>query len=103
MTLSEALEKLQSKGVLKPVICLHQPIILTLFEFYFTIFFRITLWLYYLFRICLLVGYLLNKVHVVFDAFDSSCCSYVHKKILKKFKKKKEKKKRPFGLGPLVP
>ena len=26
-------------------------------------------------------GYLLNKVHVVFDAFDSSCCLYVHKKI----------------------
>ena len=43
-------------------------------------FFRFTLWFYCLFRICFLVGNLLNKVHVVFDAFDSSCYSYVNQK-----------------------
>ena len=57
--------------------------------------FRLAIWFYCLFRIYFLVGYLLNKVHVVFDAFDSSCCSYVHKKF------KNSKKKRPFGLGAL--
>ena len=46
--------------------------------------FRLVLWFYCLFIICFLVGHLLNKIHVVFDAFDSSCCSYVHKKIQKK-------------------
>ena len=51
--------------------------------------FRLALWFYCLFRICFLVGLLLNKIHLVFDAFDSSCCSYVHKK----FKKEKEEEK----------
>ena len=51
--------------------------------------FRLALWFYCLFRICFLFGLLLNKIHVVFDAFDSSCCSYVHKK----FKKEKEEEK----------
>ena len=57
--------------------------------------FRLVLWFYCLFIICFLVGHLLNKIHVVFDAFDSSCCSYVHKKI--------QKKKKNFwtrGIGP---
>ena len=58
--------------------------------------FILTIWFYCLFRIYFLVGYLLNKVHVVFDSFDSSCCSYVHKKF-----KKKKKKKKTFGLGAL--
>ena len=34
----------------------------------------------------ILVSHLLNKIHVVFDAFDSSCCSYVHKKFKKQQK-----------------
>ena len=60
--------------------------------------FILALWFYYLLRICFLVGYLLNEVHVVFDAFDTSCCSYVHKK----FKiQNSKKKKKPFGLGAL--
>ena len=51
---------------------------------------------YCLFRIHFLVSYLLNKVHVEFDAFDSSCCSYVHKN-----KNKNKNKKNSFALGTL--
>ena len=64
----------------------------------------------------ILVGHLLNKIHVVFDAFDSLCYSYVHKKVKKQqLKKKKRIRKRErklkkkniknkiksFGLGAL--
>ena len=56
--------------------------------------FRLALWFYCLVGICFLVGHLLNKIHVVFDAFNSSCCSYVHKKIQKTTKKKKQREKK---------
>ena len=37
----------------------------------------------------------------MFDAFDSSCCSYVHKKFKKKKKEEEEEEKKSFGLGAL--
>ena len=86
---------------------LHQQVILTLFEFYFTSFFRLTLWSYWLFRIHFLVGLLLNKINVLCDAFGLSCYSYVNQKKKKKkeFSKiekiEKLKKKNIFQLGAL--
>ena len=61
--------------------------------------FRLVRWFYCLFSICFLVGCLLNKIYVVFDAFDSSCCSYVHKNFKKQPKKNFKKKKKFWTRG----